>query len=119
MFDIVNYITSLTFYLTLVAIAGVYLSFYAFGELGRGTGHDILAVLIMVCIVALPTLLWKLQTKSNKSRIPKSEVIFTIAMIIAWTVISIMAVISMKGVCICVFNDKYGTKVNGDFSFST
>lgn len=102
-----------------MAVAAVYLGFYVFGELGRGTGHDILAVLIMISIVALPTILWKLQTKSKKTTITRAEIIFTIFMLVAWALISTFALISLKGVCICVFNEKYGTKIQKDFSFST
>lgn len=102
-----------------MAAAVVYLGFYAFGTIGRGTAHDILAVLIMVVVVAIPTMIWKLNTKSKKSKIGKSEVLFTIAMLVLWTIISILGVVMLKGVCICVFNEKYGTKVNKDFSFST
>lgn len=34
-----------------------------FGYMGRGTGHDIMAVLVMLLIVALPTAIWKYKTK--------------------------------------------------------
>jgi phosphoglycerol transferase MdoB-like AlkP superfamily enzyme len=53
--------------LTLISIAGIYLGFYIFGMLGRGTGHDILAVVILISIVVLPTIIWKKQTKTRHS----------------------------------------------------
>lgn len=118
-FDFINYVTSLFFYLTLISIAGVFLGFYVFGELGRGTGHDILAVLVMVSIVVLPTVLWKTQTRPQKNKIQQGELIFTVVMLIVWTIVSVFAVIALKGVCICVFNEKYGTKIQKDFVFST
>jgi hypothetical protein len=34
-----------------------------FGYFGRGLSHDILAVFIMTILVAIPTLIWKSQTK--------------------------------------------------------
>lgn len=40
-------------------------------------------------------------------------------MIFLWIGISVFAVIALKGVCICVFNNKYGTKIDRDFVFST
>lgn len=102
--DVVSFIASITFYLSLVAVSGVYLGYYVFGELGRGTGRDILAVLIMVSIVTLPTIIWKRQTKSKKTNISRRELTFTIVMLVLWAIASILAVIMLKGVCICVFN---------------
>jgi len=104
LFDFISYITSLFFYLTLISIAGIYLGFYAFGELGRGTGHDVLAVLILISIVGLPTIIWKLQTRPKNKKVQGGELIFTIVMLIIWAVLSVFLVIALKGVCICVFN---------------
>lgn len=71
MFKILNLATSVFFYLVLISIACIYLSFYIFGGLGRGTGHDVLTVLILSSIVALPTILWKRQTKRKIHNIAK------------------------------------------------
>ena len=103
-YNVINFITSLSFYLTLIVIALVYLTFYMFGFMGSSTGHDILAVLVMVIIVALPTMLWKYKTKSQSLRVVRKEVIFTIVMLFLWMGISILGIIMLKGVCICVFN---------------
>jgi metal-dependent amidase/aminoacylase/carboxypeptidase family protein len=36
--------------------------------MGHGTGHDILAVVIMTVLVALPTMLWKRGTKTKLAK---------------------------------------------------
>lgn len=41
------------------------MAFYAFGRIGFGIGHDILAMAIMASIVIIPTFIWKYVTRSN------------------------------------------------------
>lgn len=107
------------FYLVLISIACIYLSFYIFGGLGRGTGHDVLTVLILSSIVALPTILWKRQTKRRVYSIAKNEIIFTCIMLFIWVLASTFLVISLKGVCVCLYNSKYGAKFTRDVDWST
>lgn len=66
MFKIVNFLTSFFFYCLWICISLVYLVFYMFGYFGRGLSHDILAVFIMTILVAIPTLIWKSQTRVKK-----------------------------------------------------
>jgi NhaP-type Na+/H+ or K+/H+ antiporter len=62
---VVSLVTSVSFYLSLVALALLYLASYMFGELGTGTGHDILAVVVMGVMVTFPTVLWKKKTRTK------------------------------------------------------
>lgn len=64
-YAVLNFFTSLFFYLTLLAIALLYLTTYMFGYLGDSTGHDILTVSVMFLIVVLPTAIWKYKTRSR------------------------------------------------------
>lgn len=61
----------MAFYLTLISIAAIFLGFYAFGELGHGTGHDVLAILIVIAIVIIPTLIWKKKSLGRNQKISK------------------------------------------------
>ena len=92
---------------------------YIFGYIGRGTSHDILAVVVIFMIVALPTAIWKYKTKVKEYRLIKKEVIATVVLLFLWLGASIFLIISLKGVCICVFNAYYGWHVRDDFVFST
>jgi hypothetical protein len=102
-----------------MGVAGIYLGFYSFGKIGRGIGFDILAVIVMSSIVILPTLIWKKLTKTKPKRITNLELLPRIIGMALWVILCIALVIMLKGVCVCVFNDKYGTVVNKDFDFST
>ena len=62
----VDFLVSLTFYLFLIDLGILYISFFAFGYCGNGTGYDILAVLVMLGIVLIPTIIWKTTTKTKK-----------------------------------------------------
>lgn len=68
MFGIINFFASFFFYLVLMALALLYLNIYIFGLMGRGTSHDIVAVVIMFVIVFLPTLIWKVKTRNNENK---------------------------------------------------
>ena len=63
LFDVVNFTTSLFFYMLLISVSMMYLSVYAFGEIGEGTAHDIIAAGIIWLIVTIPTIIWKAKTK--------------------------------------------------------
>ena len=118
-FNFVNFMTSLTFYICLILISLVYLTAYMFGFMGTSTAHDILAVLVMYTIVALPALIWKYKTTTKSFKENRNEVIVAVVLLTLWLGASIFLVIVGKGVCICVFNDNYGIKINKDFVFST
>lgn len=45
--------------------------------------------------------------------------IFTIVLLLIWLGLCIFGVIALKGICICIFNNKYGKKIQGDWLFST
>lgn len=79
--------------------------------MGRGLSHDILAVFIMVLIVIIPTLVWKNSTKIKEFKLLKNELIFTTACLLLWLGVSIFAVVSLKGACLCYYNDNYGFSV--------
>lgn len=79
--------------------------------MGRGLSHDILAVFIMVLIVVIPTLVWKNSTKIKEFKLLKNELIFTTACLLLWLGVSIFAVVSLKGACLCYYNDNYGFSV--------
>lgn len=97
----------------------IVLALFSFGFLGRSTGNDIMSVILIFAIVATPTIIWKVNTKVHKFKKIKKEVIFTAVMLTLWLAVAIIAVIMLKGVCICVFNDNYGVRIQQDFFIST
>ena len=119
LFSVVNFLTSLFFYLLLIDLALLYLTIYIFGMIGRGTSHDIVAVIIMLAIVFLPTIIWKVKTRQGELSSKRTELIVTVVLLILWVGASITSVLLLKGVCVCVFNENYGVKIHQDFVFST
>jgi membrane protease YdiL (CAAX protease family) len=103
-----NRLTSFFFYCVWVDIALIYLVFYMFGFMGRGLSHDILSIFVMTLIVLIPTLIWKNKTKINKFKFVKKEVIFTGVCLLFWLGINIFSVVTLKGACLCYYNDNYG-----------
>ncbi len=97
-----------------VAVALIYLVFYIFGYMGRGLSHDILAVFIMVLIVVIPTLVWKNSTKIKEFKLIKKELIFTVCCLLLWLGVSVFTVVTLKGACLCYYNDNYGFTVGND-----
>jgi len=79
--------------------------------MGRGLSHDILAVFIMMLIVVIPTLVWKNSTKVKEFKLIKKELIFTVACLLLWLGASIFAIVTLKGACLCYYNDNYGFSV--------
>lgn len=79
--------------------------------MGRGLSHDILAVFIMVLIVVIPTLVWKNSTKITEFKLIKKELIFTVACLLLWLGISVFSIVTLKGACLCYYNDIYGFSV--------
>jgi len=62
-FKIINFITSIAFYLTLIIISFIGFVFFMFGMYGTGTHIDILTAFVTIFIVVFPTLIWKYKTK--------------------------------------------------------
>jgi len=79
--------------------------------MGRGLSHDILAVFIMMLIVVIPTLVWKNSTKVKEFKLIKKELIFTVVCLLLWLGTSIFAIVTLKGACLCYYNDNYGFSV--------
>lgn len=113
-FKVCNFLASLFFYLFWVDVSLVYLVFYMFGYMGRGVSHDILTVFIMVLIVVIPTLVWKNSTKVAEYKFIKKELVFTMICLLIWLGACIFGVISLKGACLCYYNDNYGFSVGNN-----
>jgi hypothetical protein len=62
---IIDKLVSILFYMLLLTVALIFLSSYMFGQLGVGIDIDIIAIVIMTLIVALPTFVWKLLTRTR------------------------------------------------------
>lgn len=101
-----------------MSISSLYLVVYMFGLLGRGTSYDLVTVVIMFAIVLIPTIIWKVKTKTSQ-KFSQFETGLAITLLVLWIGASITSVLLLKGVCICVFNDNYGIKINKVFVFST
>jgi Kef-type K+ transport system membrane component KefB len=110
-FLVVNILTSIFFYLSLMDIALIYLCVYAFGVIGRGTSHDIMTVAVMFMIVIIPTVIWKVKTRVRMLSKYRKEALFTILMLMLWLGVCIGGVISLRDVCVCVYNHNYGVSI--------
>lgn len=75
-------------------------------------GYDILAVAVMSAIVILPGLAWKAATRSNTDR---PSYLPTIVLMVIWVIIASFLVIALNSVCVCAFNDRYGSTIQKDF----
>jgi hypothetical protein len=102
----------------LVCLAFEYLVLYAFGKMGEGLGYQILSTLIMFIITALPTTIW-LKLTSNPS--PNSPTLLKkpIYTALIWLSISILLIVSFKGICHCIFTNRYGFFAGGHYKMST
>lgn len=112
-------LTSVFFYLILVSAAVIFLAAFMFGVMGYGIVIDVIAVLIMTAIVAVPTVVWKMLTRTRSHQQMKKEYIVAGIMLLVWLGLSVLGVALTSRACLCVFNDRYGVTVQKNYQLST
>lgn len=97
----------------------MYLAAFMFGKFGIGIGMDILNMVAIFSIVAIPTVLWKHLTKTKPPGQMKKEWRITAVLLFIYAGLTVMGVLMSRRACLCVFNDRYGITINKDFRLST